>query len=317
MEFLEKLYSNENFGIYLLIVIAVLIVLFFVILFFGKKDEKTRKNENKKMTPEEEIKSLSDNIGNLSGTDNEAMTNNLNVQPLNNEVVTPSVSDNAPSLVLPVQEVPLENPQINTDSLNTNIQPTLNNNDNNMNAFKEITEPVKLEAIPEHPVITANPVFNDTLSLNEEKVEEKEPEEIPLDKTFDFDALADAINKELEAIEKPKDNVVTESSFKAPEVKPVIEEKEFSFPNFEQVKEDVPPIKEDIKQEKKVMPQVFSSVYVNKDEKPSVEPKPPIELPKKIELPKMADNQKVEPRETFTIKNVLDSLEEESFKIDK
>ena len=32
MEFLEKLYSNENFGLYLVIAIDVLVVLFFIVL---------------------------------------------------------------------------------------------------------------------------------------------------------------------------------------------------------------------------------------------------------------------------------------------
>lgn len=40
MEFLEKLYEIENFGIYLFVVIGILIVLFLIILFFGKKDAK-------------------------------------------------------------------------------------------------------------------------------------------------------------------------------------------------------------------------------------------------------------------------------------
>ncbi len=42
MEFLNRLYSNEYFGIGLFIVISVLALLFLIILFFGKKDEKKR-----------------------------------------------------------------------------------------------------------------------------------------------------------------------------------------------------------------------------------------------------------------------------------
>ncbi len=45
MDFLESLYSIENFGIYLFVVIGILVVLFLVILFFGKKDEQKRKEE--------------------------------------------------------------------------------------------------------------------------------------------------------------------------------------------------------------------------------------------------------------------------------
>ncbi len=44
MEFLSKLYGNENFGIGLFIVICFLVIAFLVVLFFGKKDEKKRNN---------------------------------------------------------------------------------------------------------------------------------------------------------------------------------------------------------------------------------------------------------------------------------
>ena len=43
MDFLESLYSIENFGIYLFIIIGILVVLFLVVLFFGRKDQKKRK----------------------------------------------------------------------------------------------------------------------------------------------------------------------------------------------------------------------------------------------------------------------------------
>ena len=43
MDFLDKLYSSNYFGIGLFAVIAFLVVTFLVVLFFGKKDEKKRK----------------------------------------------------------------------------------------------------------------------------------------------------------------------------------------------------------------------------------------------------------------------------------
>ena len=63
-EMLEKLYSYEYFGLYLLLSIIVLVLLFLVVLFFGKKDkvkreiEATRKLEliNAEAFKEEEIK---------------------------------------------------------------------------------------------------------------------------------------------------------------------------------------------------------------------------------------------------------------------
>lgn len=50
MDFLYKLYSNENFGIILFVIISILVLAFLIILFFGKKDEKLRKlAETKKL----------------------------------------------------------------------------------------------------------------------------------------------------------------------------------------------------------------------------------------------------------------------------
>ena len=43
MDFLESLYSIENFGIYLFVIIGILVILFLIVLFFGKKDQKKRK----------------------------------------------------------------------------------------------------------------------------------------------------------------------------------------------------------------------------------------------------------------------------------
>ncbi len=42
MDFLSRLYSNENFGIILFIIISILVLAFLIVLFFGKKDQKER-----------------------------------------------------------------------------------------------------------------------------------------------------------------------------------------------------------------------------------------------------------------------------------
>ena len=47
-EFMNKMYSYDNFGIYLILAIVILVILFFVILFFGKKDKKNRELEETK-----------------------------------------------------------------------------------------------------------------------------------------------------------------------------------------------------------------------------------------------------------------------------
>lgn len=149
----------------------------------------------------------------------------------------------------------------------------------------ELTEKKELN-IPD----TTNFVLNENIVDN--KLEEVN------DKEFDFDSLAQAISRELEDI----DNSMKEEKNVAKEVKPIIEDKE------EQIHLNVVEpvhIDEIPKSEKKIelpekaperprqaMPQVFSSVYVNRKTEVKDNPemvqmaKPNLDLPKKIELPK-------------------------------
>ena len=229
MEFLEKLYEIENFGIYLFVVIGVLIVMFLVVLFFGKKD--AEKNSVEKETKEnEEVK--------------EAFTDLEKEEKVE---------------VAPVEEVPV------------------------------IPAPVEANVTMEEPKrVVMNQVLND------EETREEPKEEVVQEKEFDFDALAEAISKELESIDN--------TSHEEVEVKPVIEEKEESFVPETKVEEEIPVKVEEEKREevvkpKVVRPEVFSSVYVHREkETPKVEEKKEeptsevsqMDLPKKIELPKRA-----------------------------
>ena len=314
MDFLEKLYSNENFGIYLFVIIASLIILFFVILFFGKKDQKKEENVNKI----EENNNEENKVIEQANTDT-----NVVMEPVSLDTLNPPVNNNVE--------------QIN-------------------NAFKEVSSEVLLDAKPQEeieakevvqPVVqpAVQPTFNNNV-LNSELSEEsiltppiKEDDKtiIAPEKEFDFDALADAISKELDSIKINKSG--EEEVVKQPinetkvvnENKPVIEEKEFSFPTFENVVPDnIPsdlfePVKKEEKKEelpKPVMPSVFSSVYVNRNEEQmpkkevTVEPSEsavPFELPKMADLPKKVE--KVEPKETFSVNNVLNGTEDERYKI--
>ena len=306
MDFLEKLYSNENFGLYLVIAIAVLVVLFFIVLFLGKKDEK--KTKEIKAAKEKEKQLVENNAtGPIAitpvGEEVKPVENNVVVEP----VVAPvePVSTNLePVAFKPVEDVkPIENPQP---------------------AFKEVTEEVPVE-VHEEPKVeeTQNVVLNENNVMEEEADDET--------KEFDFEALADAINKELESIKESKNEVqkVEEPVVEeANNEKPVIEEKPFAFPTFETVEPDKIPEqvipKEEVKPvipEKPKMPNVFSSVYVNpreeKKEPEIVKPAKaavPFELPKMAELPKKAEVKKEEPKEVHSF---LDEIEAESYQIDK
>lgn len=191
--------------------------------------------------------------------------------------------------------------------------------------FKEVSDTIPVETPHlkneniEVPVPTVNNVLNEEIPSFEKQEKStvgEEPVETPKEeKEFDFDALAAAITKELESIEK-KENVNTEP------VEPVLEEKTEEPLHFEtntvkeeikveEPKEEIKVEEKEVKKEepkaKRVMPTVFSSVYVNrsveepkilkdeikKAEEPKMEETPlkaKIELPKTIDLPKPKAN---------------------------
>ncbi len=291
MEFLEKLYSNENFGLYLVITIAILVVLFFIVLFMGKSDEKKTKalkNKKEEVTASEDIP--------------------LPVQPVQNSAtpipIKPIGENNSSG-----EAMVIGSPVVSEVSIPTPVEPISNIEP----AFKEVTNEVPVEVPAEvNQEVTQNVVLNE--DVNDVKEVEPPVEEEP--KEFDFDALADAINKELESIKEAK---LEETLTKAE--RPVIEEKPFAFPNFETVEPDRMP-QEVIKQEKEEeikpvleekpkMPDVFSSVYVNRNSEVA-EPKPAKPVP--FELPKMADMPKKVEKDVHSF---LDDIEEETYQIDK
>ena len=125
MNFLERLYSNENFGIYLFAIIAILVVLFFIVLFFGKKDSKKSLNENKKEEPVKE--------NNLENT--------VPVEPINDtfkEITEPIKLES--EVVLPTNKEP-EEPKV--EEKNDNVVNNVVLNSNLVN--EESEEPEKIE----------------------------------------------------------------------------------------------------------------------------------------------------------------------------
>lgn len=221
--FLEKLYSMENFGIYLFVVIGILVVLFLVILFFGKKDQKNKE----KITPVEDENKTQDTFKEES-------------VPTPVEVSTP-------------------------------------------------VAPVIPEDVP--APLTTNVVLNDNLSVAPTPVMPAENDnEVPVQaKEFDFDALANAISKELESIDKPSEK----EEMPSPKI-PTAEPENIVSPDIHEEETHIHP----------AMPTVFSSVYVNREKeepkavteiKDEVPIKPSIELPKMVEMPKMANQEEVMP----------------------
>lgn len=197
----------------------------------------------------------------------------------------------------------------------------------NMETPETINTPVMEPELPKEDTVptpvfenhpTTNVVLNNDLDMEEQPIPEpvQESESASATKEFDFDALAEAISKELESIDN--------SSKSEPEKEEYIKPQETTMPednNFqvfepirieepEKVQEAPRPVVEEKKEEVKprpVMPTVFSSVYVNREkeeqkkEEPKAEPemsrpaRPTIDLPKIADLPKRAEEQKTEP----------------------
>lgn len=239
MEFLESLYSIENFGIYLFVIIGILVILFLLVLFLGKKDQKRRKDLEEKL---EQTK-----VGTRNAFQEVSVENTL--------------------------EVPVNNEEVKTTDDSVNSTSTL----------------------------TGNAVLNSDLVSNNVSEEIKEEPK----KEFDFDALADAISKELADIDNLENqknaneaNVSLNNDFN--HVEPI--KTEPAVNSNLNVKEDINT--QEVKP-RPVMPSVFSSVYVNREkEEPKVTPvqNSEIELPKMVDLPKKA----VETQENENVKKIND-----------
>lgn len=106
MDFLNKLYDSNYFGIGLFAVISFLVVAFLIVLFFGKKDEKKRKLEDLNVKP---LESNSDN----------AFKETTPLTPI--EVPAPSTTD----FVAPVAPINYDTPSepITTIPINNIEQP--------------------------------------------------------------------------------------------------------------------------------------------------------------------------------------------------
>lgn len=296
MDFLNKLYANENFGIGLFCVISFLVVLFLVVLFFGKRDEKKRKLE-------------ATNKINTVNNEEDLFKETTVEAPVEVPVLDPALNMEP---VMPVEPISYEPTQIEQEeTLNTNLEDnsfveniTLEEQpvDNLVSEPKatipfdvEVTpisviedtiedapviEPIKIE-IPEDvsssevvnvpPVVeevkpliseVESPIMEDTVVSNETYYKPVEPVEAQVVDVpnIDFDAIAKSIAKELDELEH--DNTTNDV---------------------------VTPIEEVVSSKPEV-----SNLYTNEVVKPTVEAKTKIVLPKRIELPQ-TKKEEIEP----------------------
>ena len=175
MDFLNKLYESNYFGIGLFAVISFLVIMFLIVLFFGKKDEKKRKLDetNKLNINNEDAFKEVDNTVKLE-VPNEALdVNNVEpVAPLNfeqtdvNEAkpINDVIENNIPT-------TPIANEEIKIQESVNNVEPVapLNFEDvksiiNNGSIENPAVEPIMSnDNIPHMDMITGEP------NVNEEK----------------------------------------------------------------------------------------------------------------------------------------------------
>lgn len=297
MDFLNKLYESNYFGIGLFAVIAFLVVTFLIVLFFGKKDEKKRKLEaTQKLAADNTFKETTES------TPVEIPANPEPVEPINleaNSIVEPVVMTPNEPLVKPVEPVTpiMPTPPINQEPINP-----IKEEDNHFVDNLSIEEPVrpvidtpKVEPIitPVAPIIKDEPVVEPPI-----KVVEPTKIEIPKETITPVEPIIKEEEPKLEINEEPVINTYYKPVEKSKEVEEVkvpnidfdslaksiskeLDELENNSRKYEEIK--VTPMSEVTKTTAPRQPETFSSVYVGTPAKEM--PKEEIELPKRIDLP--------------------------------
>ena len=297
MDFLNKLYESNYFGIGLFAVIAFLVVTFLIVLFFGKKDEKKRKLEaTQKLAADNTFKETTES------TPIEIPANPEPVEPINleaNSIVEPVVMTPNESLVKPVEPVTpiMPTPPINQEPINP-----IKEEDNHFVDNLSIEEPVrpvidtpKVEPIitPVAPIIKDEPVVEPPV-----KVVEPTKIEIPKETITPVEPIIKEEEPKLEINEEPVINTYYKPVEKSKEVEEVkvpnidfdslaksiskeLDELENNSRKYEEIK--VTPMSEVTKATSPRQPETFSSVYVGTPAKEM--PKEEMELPKRIDLP--------------------------------
>lgn len=308
MDFLNKLYESNYFGIGLFAVIAFLVVTFLIVLFFGKKDEKKRKLEaTQKIAADNTFKETTES------TPVEIPANPEPVEPINLEA-----DHTIEPIVMPTNDpisAPINEPLVKPVEPVTPIMPTPPINQEPINPVKEednyfvdnlsVEEPVKpvidtpkVEPIitPVVPTIKEEPVVEPPI-----KVVEPTKIEIPKEVTTPVEEITPIIKEEepkLQINEEPVINTYYKPVEKSKEVEEVkvpnidfdslaksiskeLDELESDSRKYEEIK--VTPMSEVTKTPSTRQPETFSSVYVGTPAKEM--PKEEMELPKRIDLP--------------------------------
>lgn len=282
MDFIYELYQNDNFVLYLTIALVILIVLFVLVLIFGKRDQKLEetkrlqkidvdafKEEKKEDVTKVEVKEEPNESEILETTTKEEVSA-TNVT----EEVKPAKSIFDDTQVLPIasNEEKKEDSKELTEEINVvTFEPK------NVEVSKEDVPLIKDEIKEEKSV---KPLFGDV---------EEEDKPIKLDE-ISFDDLA--IEKDLGELENIKNEF---DSIKIPDVN--------------EVKKEEKVIERNESKPFKPSPQVFSSVFVKKEDPVVEEVKEENTLPEKKE--------EVHKTSLFSIQDDEDTIELPPLKMQK
>lgn len=344
MEFLDKIYGYEHFGIILFSVIAILIVLFMIILFFGKKDEKKKEIERTQKLAAEELQ------------------NNLATDTFKEEVVEPQAIDVTKSIIPPIENAlafPISSEPV-VESKESKLEETPIVNPLDIKPNIPVFEPVipstpelpEIESVPVTPVVN-EPVVAPVLEpATEPKLMTQQVEEVVIPKVESvipkevvvapvempiLQSAAEAPVNELPEIEIPEFNFDELAVSIANELKDL--EKNKSIETVTPVEATVTPMENIVKPSPAPGPQVFSSVYINKPVAPVEEAKvvdpvipsapvapvsttnsepvvnPVIDLPKPAEMPALKETPQNKVNEMSTTIPDFSQFEGESYDI--
>ncbi len=310
MDFLNKLYESNYFGIGLFAVISFLVVTFLVVLFFGKKDEKKRKLENtsnnlntfKETSTPIRLETPVAQDFNVVDTPAVPVPPIEPVAPINYDIpvapvepVTPiagiinesmdnesvSVAPVVPNIKEPVSPIIKEPVAPIMPSVNESVTIEPVKFDRQAPVEPKVMEPIKI-TIPEEPVVAPKPVIEPIIK-EEVKPIITEPRVVP-EPVINNSYYKPVEKVEAENVKVPNidfDAIAKSISKELDEL-----EKTSNKSNYEEIR--VTPINEVTRPSSNQ----FSSVYVNTPVRK--EPVEPVDLPRKIDLPTKKDNE-IEP----------------------
>lgn len=315
MDFLNKLYESNYFGIGLFSVISFLVVTFLVVLFFGKKDEKKRKLEETNSLKIENNNQAFKEVSEAVPVEVPAPvvpTEEIKpVAPINIEPVVPPVVPVNPTPVMPINPLNYENEPLKP------VAPIQYEEENNFVENLTVEEPkvelVSPEKEVEIPTTPIEPIRIEPTRY-ENNVEPKKIEPIRFTIPEEPVKVEPLIKEEETPIITP---VIEEPMVMDTYYKPVekVEPEEIKVPNidFDAIAKSISKELDELEkstmnhtEEVKVTPMSeitkkpinqFSSVYVSEPVKNTI--KEPIDLPKKIDLP-TKKSEEIEP-ESYSI----------------